>query len=304
MCKLFAIVEIENQKDAEEFTRLAIPKITETDNHGLGIMRLGEKGIHIQRWLEPPALVRNQKSKALLKYADAVKHQYNELGSRSKKLYSIAVHGRFATCARSLQNTHPFFREGVALMHNGVISNSTKDNVVSTCDSEVLLTHYLDKGMKFDHTKLTETLTDVKGYYAAIVFNNNGTIDIWRDNTATLFIAHVRGVGVVIATTAEIITKTARKFRAYVTGLDEILPFTAIRWKQGRDPIIHEFDVVKTAVEDEEEYWWKDYNEFNAAPPHSVEGYKYSERGLTEEEEEEERQLRRLQGRDKYLGGV
>lgn len=300
MCKLYAIVEIENQKNAEDFTRLAIPEITKTDNHGLGIMRLGERGVHIQRWLEPPVIVRHKKSSALLKYADAVKHQYNEAGMRSKKLYSIAVHGRFATCARSLQNTHPFFREGVALMHNGVITNSTKDNVVSTCDSEILLSQYLKSGMKSDHNKLTETLTDVKGYYAAIVFNNDGTIDIWRDSTASLFIAHVRGVGVVIATTAEIITKTARKFRAYVTGLDEILPFTGIRWKFGRDPIIHEFDVVKTSTTfeiDDEPWWRKEEGELDETRRY------HTEEVLTAEEESEERELRRLQGRDKYLGG-
>lgn len=250
MCKLFAIVEIENQKNAERFTKAAIPEVTRTDNHGLGIMRLGENGVHIQRWLEPPTVVRRKKSAKLEAYKMALKHQENEAGIPSRRLDAIAVHGRFATCAKSLQNTHPFYKKGAALMHNGIISNAADfTREISTCDSEALLSQYVERGVRDDVNKLEESLNGVGGYYAAIVFNDNGVIDIWRDDTAALFLAHVRGVGVVLATTAEIITRTAKKCKAYITGMDEILPFTRLRWKNGVFPHIGDFNVVKPFTE-------------------------------------------------------
>ena len=242
MCKLFAIVEIESKKNAEMFAKKAIPLITKSDNHGLGIMRLGEKGVHVQRWLEPPTVMRRKESKQLEKYSTALKHQRNEEGNQSKNLYAIGIHGRFATCQRSLENTHPFYKEGSALMHNGIITNADKfKRTLSSCDSEALLSQYLENGVRGDAKRLTESLKDIEGYYASIVFNDNGTIDIWRDSTASLYIAHVRNVGVVIATTQEIIVQAAKKCKAFITGIDEVLPFASIRWTNGVNPRVSFF---------------------------------------------------------------
>lgn len=251
MCKLLAIVEIESQKKAEEFARRSIPFVTKTDNHGLGIMRLGENGVHIQRWLEPPTIVRQKESKALRKYDKALRHQKNETGTPSRELYAIGVHGRFATCARTLENVHPFVKGGTALMHNGIITNAHEfEQTVSTCDSEALLSQYVKHGVKDDGNKLTAALDGVRGYQAAIAFSDNGAIDIWRDGVASLHIAHVRGVGVVLATTAEIITATAKKCKAYITGLDEILPYTVIRWTHGVSPTIGGFECKQPPAAD------------------------------------------------------
>ncbi len=243
MCKLFAIVEVENQKNAEMFTKVAIPAVTKTDNHGMGIMRLGENGVHSQRWLVPPKVIRKKESKKMLKYQKALMHEHNETGKPSKSLYAIAVHGRYATCEKTIENTHPFVKDGTSLMHNGVISNASAfERTLSTCDSEALLTQYLATNVKENAVNLTKSLEGVSGYYATIVFNDNGTIDIWRDDTATLFLAHVRDVGVVIATTAEIITYAAKVCKATLTGIDEIVPYTAIRWTKGLYPQISKFE--------------------------------------------------------------
>lgn len=295
MCKLFGICEVENKKNAEMFTKNVIPSVVKTDNHGLGIMRLGENGVHMQRWLEPPTLVRTKKSTALLRYEAALKHQQNEAGRKSRELYAIAVHGRFATCTRSLQNTHPFYRNGSALMHNGVIPNANQfTQVLSTCDSEALLSQYVEMGVRNDPTRLTEALKNVHGYYAAIVFNDNGIVDIWRDETASLFLAHVRGVGVVFATTEEIIVTAAKKSKAYITGMDEILPYTAIRWTQGISPQISTFEsdkvealpavVISSADETawKKDEWWRQEEDRNHKRP------------MTEEEIIEEWQLTQL----------
>ena len=316
MCKLFAIVEIENQKNAELFAKRAVPIITATDNHGLGIMRLGENGVHIQRWLEPPTVCRQKKSVALEKYYTALKHQQNEAGNKSKGLQAIAIHGRFATCARTLQNVHPFYKDGTALMHNGIIHNAEMyERTLSTCDSEALLSQYIKHDVKKNPLNIATALEGVGGYYAAIVFNDNGNIDIWRDDTATLFMAHVRGVGVVIATTAEIIVRTAKKCKAYISGIDEILPGISIRWVRGVNPRITTFEVVKPVtviskggmpygqdiIEDHkssvsdangDDHWWRngDFPDY---------GYDKEERRIAEwqrQEDEDDRKLKELQG--------
>ncbi len=243
MCKLFAIVEIENQENALAFSRNAVKYVTETDNHGMGIMTLGEKGVHIQKWLEPPTVYRSHKSKALLKYADAIEGNRTESGIKSRHVRAIAIHGRFATCDKTIENTHPFFRDGTALMHNGIISNANQfERPLSTCDSEAILTQYIDHGVRNNQAALSGAMLDLAGYYAVIVFNDNGVIDIWRDDTATLFIAHVKDVGIVIATTAEIIIKTAKKSERRITGIEKMKADTHIRWTHGRNPVIMPFD--------------------------------------------------------------
>ncbi len=261
MCKLFAVLEIEDKKNAEIFVSAAVPLITKTDDDGLGIMRLGERGIHIQRWLEAStAGGRQRETEKFAQYSDAVKHQKNESGRRSKNLYAIAVHGRMATCDVNLANTHPFYRSQTALMHNGVITNASSfDRPLSTCDSEAILTRYIETSVELDPTRLTEAVQGLFGYYAAIVFTDAGTVDIWRDNTATLFIAHVRGVGIVLATTAELITQAAKRTKARIMAMDEMLPFTAIRWTNGKDPRISSFDKTSGVIESttETEKWWE-----------------------------------------------
>lgn len=329
MCKLFAIVEVEDRRNAELFAKKAIPAITKTDDDGLGIMRLGENGIHIQRWLEPPLVVRKNKSVVLEKYEKALKHQENEAGKVSKQLYAIAVHGRMATCLVSLANTHPFYKGGTALMHNGIISNHTQyEKTLSSCDSEALLSQYLKHDLVNRPDELTTALDGMQGYYAAIVFNDNGVIDIWRDDAASLYMAHVKHVGVVIATTADIIKQTAKKCKAHITGMDEVLPFTSIRWTNGITPVVRMFSSEKyfsltpsryapdTDVTDgnktptkeeidrmldekrEEDKWWReqgdDYyrpDEWDVPPAHHL------THDQTPEEIADERRLRRLQGR-------
>lgn len=255
ICKLFCITEIENRANAEAFAKKAVKFVTEHDDDGLGIMRLGENGIHIQRWVEVP-LIPTMRS-TLDRYKNVLNLNRNTEGRKSRDVYAIGIHGRWATCEVNIKNTHPFHRDGTALMHNGVINNHHEfDKPLSTCDSEALLTRYIDAGAKRHPKFLTEALKPIRGYFAAIVFNEDGTTDVWRDDRATLFMAHVKGVGVVIATTAEIIMNTAKacahmpithttqhgaNATIKVTAINEIKPFTVIRWKKGHDPIVKRF---------------------------------------------------------------
>lgn len=122
-------------------------------------------------------------------------------------------------------------------MHNGIISNvAPADNTLSTCDSEVLLHRYRDFEVYSSPLNLTEAMRDVHGYYAAMVFNDDGVVDIWRDEQADLVLAHVRGVGTVISTTEDIIYRTAKSAGKKVEFCYPVLAFTHLRWQRGKSP--------------------------------------------------------------------
>jgi hypothetical protein len=247
MCKLFAVLDIEDKEKANKFAMGAIPFITKTDNHGLGIMRLGENGVSIRRWLTIPALVADRPyDRHLERYREALSPRANVEGTTSQRLDAIAIHGRYATCEKTLENTHPFYAKGSALMHNGVISNAASfTQKLSTCDSEALLWQYIKHEVRDKPNKLEAALNGVGGYYAAIVFNDNGVVDIWRDSQAELFLGYVKGVGTVVCTTVEIMEKAAAKAKTDLVDVDEIMPFTHIRWRLGQPPMVTAFEVTK-----------------------------------------------------------
>lgn len=274
MCKLFLVLDIENQNNVEHFMKKAFPLVTKHDNHGMGLMRLGENGVYVQRWLDIPKHLGDTKPSVDSPYLKALRIESNEYGVRSKRLDAIALHGRQATCGISLENTHPFVSQGTALMHNGIILNSTvTDNKVSSCDSEALLWRYLDHGIKENIDNLTEALSDLQGYYATIVFNNSGVVDVWVDDHATLYLASVQGIGTVIATTKELILQTAKLTNKKVRYIYPILSFTSLRWEPGKPVKIGTFTKpcevksITTWPQDktvtQSEHWWKDYDKWD-----------------------------------------
>lgn len=243
MCKILGIIDIENQQNAKTFTEKSIPIVTKTDNHGLGIMTLGENGIFAERWAILPAVNRTY-SPPLLKYQSAFNRSHDQRGIPSRNIQAIAVHGRYATCEKNLQNTHPFCDEnmGTALIHNGVIQNHNQlKKVYSTCDSEVILHQYIENSVKENPLEFQKVADKLEGYYASIVFNKSGDVSIFRDNQASLFIAHIKGVGIVFSTTKEIIQKTAKITKFKIRGLEEMEPSTFIHWTKDKAPLIFKF---------------------------------------------------------------
>jgi predicted glutamine amidotransferase len=232
MCKLLGIFDIENRNNAEAFMAAALPAMTEHDRDGLGIMRLGENGVHIKRWVGVPTRFTEAAfSPKLALYRDALSPRFNEAGTPSENVEFIGVHSRLATCGISLQNTHPFYLEGTALMHNGVIPNPGRyRQMVSSCDSEALLSQYLDKGVKDRPEVLGEALSGLGGSFACLVANNNGVVDIWRDNKSTLVMAEVAGVGTVVCTTVGIIYDACKKTKKKVLDWEIVAPYSHIRW--------------------------------------------------------------------------
>lgn len=105
---------------------------------------------------------------------------------------SIVMHGRTATSAEGIGNTHPFVKydsrlDGDWLLaHNGVVEweGKTKLPLDTTCDSEHILNCYafLDGEKSF--------ADNISGYAAVVGFNPLGELFVFRDNVAPLYISY------------------------------------------------------------------------------------------------------------------
>jgi hypothetical protein len=241
MCKLLCILDIENQDDAIEFSEKAIKPMTEKDNDGLGVILLGNEGMGVERWLKPGEFPKTyEMNPKLSKYQALIPNGYNTEGATSQTgLYALGVHARMATGAKTLQNVHPFVRDGLALIHNGVINNHNAfKKEVSTCDSEALLSLYLEHDVKSSLENIQKVADLATGWYAFMVFNpETKTVDIIKDDRTSLWFASVPGVGTVFCTALEIIKSSCGKMKI---PQPEIYPFpsdTAMRWKLGSDTV-------------------------------------------------------------------
>lgn len=212
-----------------------------------------------------------------IKRNDAVKHflAYKKLGKLTAPLMKYHKKtGQDVAVARLIDQIRTAkHRLSDALAHNGVVhSNRTGENTISSCDSEILLRRYIDDDIVGKPENLTSALNGVGGYYACIVFNDNGIVDIWRDNTATLYLATVRGLGTVIATTSEIILKTCKALKLRIESINPVLPFSHIRWEHNHAPIVFTFEKIAPVVDvkkydslktfdDNSKKWWRDDND-------------------------------------------
>lgn len=241
MCKLFAIVDIQNEDNAIEFSDKAVKPLTLSDNDGLGLVMMGDNGLGVERWLKPSDFPNtNEVPPELVKYAALLPGGYNMEGNISQTgIYCLGIHSRKATSAKNLENVHPFIREEIALIHNGIISNHELfAKEVSTCDSEALLSLYLEHGVKDDLAKIQAVSDAVRGWFAFMVFNPvTQSLDIVKDSSTSLYFASVKNVGTVFCTSETIIKGCAGRMKLPVPDVFEFPGNCAIRWTKGRTTI-------------------------------------------------------------------
>lgn len=241
MCKVLIIpgVKPEKRQEAQKFIEAAGKKMSYSpDNDGFGYACIYPDGnIYGEKWLKNDDAFKNRVSsvpspeKLRLRemFGDALKGvtedapmEYEEFGSKGEgEPTSFLVHARKKTKGDvSLQNTHPFYEHGVehdiAIIHNGTISNHEQlsDKKYSTCDSEVIMHEYLDKGMHNNSEGVIDLAKDLIGSYAVGVLTNaleeeSGeyypVVDIFKSNKP-LFCGYIKELDTfVFATTKEII---------------------------------------------------------------------------------------------------
>jgi hypothetical protein len=241
MCKVLAVAGIkkENTEKLWDFMVAVTPYMAQNDKDGVGYAAVSKEGIFGERWLFPKDAwkLRNKftkKEEEIIKeYNGALKcdQRYNSFGKIGsyEDATAVVLHTRMATCAKGIENTHPFVSADgkTALIHNGVISNASRlTNLTSTCDSECILNEY----KSFDVSNVPEAISLVagklEGYFACpvLTIDNNGNqyLDIFKETTARLVATYIPQLdAMVFCTNMDIIKSVCKdlkwKWRSFFT---------------------------------------------------------------------------------------
>lgn len=236
---MMAGVKASKQIAARRFVQAAMPAMTKGDRDGVGYVAsaLSDGELFGERWLSPSAAFkyrttltrRDLELQKSLKGAVQLEERYNAFGPEHATPFgAIIAHSRMATCGVSLTNTHPFVKDETGLCHNGVITNSHSfKSTLSTCDSEAILTSYLDNDVDAFPENIQETAKELEGYYACGILardrENRRVLDIFRSPGASLYVAWVHSVEAwAYCTKAEILRDAARRARTKLASVHEI----------------------------------------------------------------------------------
>lgn len=204
MCKnmMIAGIKPQNTKKAWDFLMKAREGMTENDKDGIGYAAMSKStGIWGERWrwpndswrYRPDASTDSVIEKQLEGVLETPEKRYNAFGDASPDdTMALIYHSRFATCEKSLENVHPFVRENVAMIHNGVIGNDDKlTKLYSTCDSEVILNEYYSSGVTAKPEDIEKVAQALVGSYACGILSTDASgrkyLDIFRNSYSDLY---------------------------------------------------------------------------------------------------------------------
>jgi hypothetical protein len=155
------------------------------------------RGNHLERYsLKKPKLPKG----ALKPYARIG----DDRADRSEPL-AILSHARTSTGDVAIFNTHPHYKDGLALVHNGVVDEHGLDLLGTTCDSAGILWSYIQSGVRERPSYIKHAMNRVCGWYACIVLGKDKRgpyVDVWRSG-ADLWVCYLPGVGIVWCTKPE-----------------------------------------------------------------------------------------------------
>lgn len=251
MCKLFMMIGITDSELAQKMVRVIQPDLCDKDPHGYGLVLWDGSPRHapkVRKWRNPEEAytrwdIDPVRERGLLPWIHG-KPEYHEAGPEQGPLKVILSHSRYATCAKTLRNVHPFQRRRdgweSTLVHNGVVDSlygELDTEGSDACDSMGLLSEYQAAGTPDDLAKASGIAERLGGWAAFGVITrrtgrgkgSEGFVDIGRSN-APLYVVQTH-VGLIFTTIAEFGLKAARRCGVDVTGSwglddDQILRFT------------------------------------------------------------------------------
>lgn len=264
MCKIMVIPHINNESrtNAIKFIN-AMAKILSADRthqDGLGYAGIDSQGnLFAERWLNNSHAFtnRNGMNSTVSDYSGFIRVDYNSYGNvKLDDLTAITLHTRLATSAKGLINCHPFIENDTSVIHNGVISNAFDYRIEqSTCDSESILTQYVDNNVGTDYELFNKASTQLDGYYACGIFardaNGNRILDIVKSSSAQLVGAYVNELKVMVFTSLESHLQEGLKVCGFTTNaIYSINPSSLVRL----DPIANKVIGVTSFAEYERSY--------------------------------------------------
>jgi hypothetical protein len=208
MCKIAIIPGItdETTPAAWKLIKELSEEMTNMDDDGFGYAALDKDGkLFGERWFNPKeafklrtkiAMKEGQIESMFKGFVKTVKgskgERYNNFGEvHEKSLRTAILHARKATCAKTMENLHPFVKGDTALIHNGVIQNTKElTNEIGTCDSECILHEYIAAGVATDLKNVQKMVDKLDGYFAIAILSTmpdgRKVVDILRDSAARL----------------------------------------------------------------------------------------------------------------------
>lgn len=276
MCRLLIMSGIENQELAVKMMQAAKNPMSVGNNMGIGFSAVKNDGeFFTERWhkndmfMDTSKVLTPEIIQQLEPFKDRLpplEQNYSLHGVKDfSNMTSITMHTRYATCGREFFNTHPFVDQDHSLVHNGVIYNAEVLglNKISTCDSEAALQSYINHGVAHDINKAQEWLDSLNGYWAFGIFSRdrdgNRILDVIR-NDATLFATVIEGLGVVMATTAEIITSAASMIGLEVPNKPELIKSDVLyRMNTVTGDIIQKVEIRDNRFKSSRSFYSNDY---------------------------------------------
>jgi hypothetical protein len=245
------MIGITDSELAQKMVRAIQPDLCDKDPHGYGLVLWDGSPRHapkVRKWRNPEEAYTRWdidpiQASGLLPWVHG-KPEYHEAGPEQGPLRVILSHSRFATCAKTLRNVHPFQRRRdgweSTLVHNGVVDSlyeKLDTEGSDDCDSMGLLATYQAVGAPGDLAKASQIAERLGGWAAFGVITrrtgrgkgSEGFVDIGRSN-APLYVVQTH-VGLIFTTVAEFGLKAARRCGVEVTGSwglddDQIIRFT------------------------------------------------------------------------------
>ena len=232
MCKVFGVTGIneQNRNSIIQIMKDITPAMTIMEDDGLGYAAINKEGkVFGEKWVNPKdafkksfqkkiqpasALVSNLDKQILEQFHDVVDYAENTIEAPSPSVYdrfgdgnmkeavAFILHSRWSTGGNdsvNIQNTHPFVKNGTAMIHNGIVYNEDEfKKETSTCDSEILLNQYEKYNVNMDSRSMSEAYKDVDAYFACLFLTQTITekeemvpiLDVFQ-NGASLKIIHV-----------------------------------------------------------------------------------------------------------------
>lgn len=216
MCKVMIIPHVNNETrtNAIKFTEAMAEVMSRDKSHqdGLGYAAIDSQGnLFAERWLVNSQAFKNRagRTPSLSEYSGFINFNYSSYGKVNlEDMSAITLHTRLATSGKGLHNCHPFIEGDTSVIHNGVINNAFDFRIdQSTCDSESILTQYVDHGVGKDYELFSKVSTQLDGYYAVGIFSRDSEgrriLDIAKSESAQLVAMYVDELQCVVFTSLE-----------------------------------------------------------------------------------------------------
>lgn len=243
MCKVLMLVGIhpDKSKDAVHFIKKSAPFMSENDKDGAGYLATDGTNIFGERWLRNSDAFKvvRREGKDQEKLNSVFEHavpnsfsRYDHFGEGDlENATSILFHTRYATCDKTIYNTHPFVLGDTGLIHNGVILNSDSilDEIerISTCDSEAILQEYVRNEVNLKPDNIQDVADVLKGWYVAGLISkdkdNKQIVDVFKCHRSSLYAGWIPQLDTfALCTEIGILKESARAAGMTVSAYDTV----------------------------------------------------------------------------------